>query len=91
MHDNDLAALIIAALDERQLSGGDVMLAMLTAIDRLNLTGDVTPEVRRFAALVCWLLKLPAVVEPPPRRWNRRNGRYVTAVAELPAPPIVIE
>lgn len=80
-----LAALVIAALDERQMSGGTVALTLIAVAQRMHLTGELTPEVRRFVWLVCGELGLPAIVALPERGWRRRNGRSVMATLELPS------
>jgi hypothetical protein len=86
MHDIDLAARVIVALNERQFGGGVIALAMVKIAKRMSLTGELTPEVLRFAWSLCGELDLPAVLSPPPpRQWERRNGKRVTAALELPS------
>lgn len=81
---NDLlAALIVAALDERQISGGTVALALMSVAQRMHLTDELTPEVRRFVWSLCGELGLPAVLDLPEPSWKRRNGKNVTAVMGL--------
>jgi len=83
---NDLlAALIVAALDERQISGGTVALALMSVAQRMHLTDELTPEVRRFVWSLCGELGLPAVVSRSEPGWKRRNGKCVTAALELPS------
>jgi len=83
---NDLlAALAVAELDKRQIGGGTIALALVGVAKRMHLTGELTPEVRRFVWSVCGELGLPAVLDLPEPGWKRRNGKHVTTVMELPS------
>jgi hypothetical protein len=66
----------------------EILIEALFVAHVLNLCGKLTPEVAAALNLLLSRLGLPPIV-PEPRRWNRRNGRHVTAALALPS--IVME